>query len=155
MLFRNFSYKKLLIALIQRGAIALVALAPAEATKTAPAFAESLEPTVTAVRVDGSLAHTLRALNTNRLQRLHLYRLERKLSAELGGADVDLSPLGTSQAEVAIALEAANEFILSLDSEQLEGAVRSPTLTALLQMLSTANQSAADSETIVLKISLR
>ncbi len=137
----KFSCKKLLIALVQRGAIALIAIAPAEATTADPAFSENLQPTVTAARVDVGL--------------LQLYRLERKLSAELGGVEVDLSPLGNSQEEVAIALEAANEFILSLNSEQLEEAVRSPTLISLLQTLSTAQQNTSNSEAAILKISLR
>ncbi|CAN5591433.1 hypothetical protein BH23CYA1_BH23CYA1_05210 [soil metagenome] len=75
-------------------------------------------------------------------ERLNLELLEEQIADEMGGLEVDLTLLGTSESEVETAIETTNRFIEGLSREQLMLAINSPTLMALLQLLRAADEAA-------------
>jgi hypothetical protein len=62
--------------------------------------------------------------------------LEQQLRTELRGVGIQVSLLGNTFADYNTAVAAMNDFILSLNSEQLAVALQSPTLMALHRLLS-------------------
>lgn len=76
-------------------------------------------------------------------ERLDIEALERQISDEMGGLEVDLTVLGTSESELETAIETTNSFIEGLTREQLALAINAPTLLALLQLLRAANDAAS------------
>jgi hypothetical protein len=64
-----------------------------------------------------------------------LAAIQQQLSAEMGGAAIELSPLGNSANDLQRAIESANTVIKSLNREQLAAAAQSPTFMALLKLL--------------------
>ncbi|MGB3292582.1 MAG: hypothetical protein WBB01_06340 [Phormidesmis sp.] len=80
-------------------------------------------------------------------ERLDIEALEQQISDEMGGLEVDLTVLGTSESDLESAIETTNSFIEGLTREQLALAVNAPTLLALLQLLRAAND-AADREIV-------
>ncbi len=77
--------------------------------------------------------------------------LEQQLMKEIIGLDVTISTLEPSPQNLAIAINASNELVADLSSEQLAKAVESPTFMALLQMLSAANRSVDSSRTTAIE----
>jgi len=67
--------------------------------------------------------------------------LEQQLMEEIIGLNVVISTLEPSPQNLKIAIEASNELVADLSSQQLAKAVESPTFMALRQMLSAASRS--------------
>ena len=83
-------------------------------------------------------------------EQLDIDTLERQISDEMCGLEVDLTVLGTSESDLETAIETTNRFIEGLTREQLACAINAPTLLALLQLLEAANDAAGrESVTIV------
>ncbi len=78
---------------------------------------------------------------------LNAEALEDQISDEMGGLEVDLTVLGTSESDLETAIETTNDFIEELTREQLALATNAPTLLALLQLLRAAKD-AAGRETV-------
>lgn len=76
-------------------------------------------------------------------ERLDIEALEEQISDEMGGLEVDLTVLGTSESELETAIETTNNFVEGLTREQLALAINAPTLLALLQLLRAANDAAS------------
>jgi len=68
--------------------------------------------------------------------------LEQQLSSELGGKAIDIAVLASSAGDLASAVTAANDLILSMNRAELIAAIESPTFMALLQVLGAASQPA-------------
>ena len=71
---------------------------------------------------------------------IDLDALEQQLIAEMGGLALEVSALEVSPDNLAAAVDAMNKLVLSLDSEQLALAVKSPIFISLLRLLEAANQ---------------
>ncbi len=73
-----------------------------------------------------------------------LTELEQQLASDLGGKVIEVSLLGNSSGDLAAAIESTNALIMSLDSEQLVAATKSPTFMALLRLLNSGNDVLSD-----------
>lgn len=73
-----------------------------------------------------------------------LTALGQQLSSGLGGKVVEISLLSNSPSNLAAAIESVNALIMSLNSEQLAAAAKSPTFIALLQLLNGGNDALSD-----------
>ena len=72
--------------------------------------------------------------------------LEQQLQMEMGGLNLKISALDISPNNLAAAMKATNELVLSLNSEQLAAATESHIFIALLRFLEAANQAADEKE---------
>ncbi len=72
--------------------------------------------------------------------------LEQQLKMEMGGLELEISALTVSPDNLAAAVQATNEVVLSLNSEQLAAAIGSPIFIALLRLLKAANQTTVESD---------
>lgn len=73
-----------------------------------------------------------------------LTELEQQLASDLGGKVIEVSLLGNSSDDLAAAIESTNALIMSLNSEQLAAATKSPTFMALLRLLNSGNDALSD-----------
>ncbi|MGI8934853.1 hypothetical protein [Leptolyngbya sp. BC1307] len=69
--------------------------------------------------------------------------LEQLLSEEVGAA-IDVSVLATSPENLRAAIEAINELVIGLSSEELAAAINSPTFMSVLHLLKGANEAIDD-----------
>ena len=76
-------------------------------------------------------------------EQLDIEALEQQISDEMGGLEIDLTVLESSESNLETAIETTNRFIEGLTREQLELAINAPTLLALLQLLRAADDAAA------------
>ena len=75
---------------------------------------------------------------------IDLDSLEQQLTTEMGGLALEISALEVSPDNLAAAVDAMNKLVLSLDSEQLAMAIKSPVFISLLRLLEAANQATGE-----------
>lgn len=96
-------------------------------------------------------SETLEAIAAAVSTEVDLDLLAQQLTTELGGLPLEISALEVSSNNLAVAVDAMNELVLSLDSEQLAMAVKSPVFISLLRLLEAANR--ADDEDSLVTVS--
>ncbi|MGB3768681.1 MAG: hypothetical protein WA947_19155 [Phormidesmis sp.] len=97
----------------------------------------------TTIPVTPAQIESLISAITNNGPSTSIQDLEQQIATETG-INVDISNLGASPADLEIAINSANELIMSLDSQQLAAAIESPTLMSLIEVIKAGNEALND-----------